>query len=89
MRYAAPDEFKAGRGFVIVELNGVTSESTNLYDPSWPIWRAYRTLFRQWALLFRIGDANRRRGHRPATLAELFALLRTHYRDRTVAPLAD
>jgi membrane protein DedA with SNARE-associated domain len=89
VRYSDPYEFRAGRGFAIVELNGVTSESTNLYDPSWPIWRAYRTLFRQWALLFRIGDANRRRGHRPATVPELFRLLRAHYRDRTPSPLAD
>lgn len=89
VRYSDPDEFMAGRGFAIVELNGVTSESTNLYDPSWPIWRAYRTLFRQWALLFRIGDANRQLGHRPATIPELLALLRTHYRNRTVNPLAD
>ena len=34
VRYANPEEFLAGRGFAIVELNGVTSESTNLYDPS-------------------------------------------------------
>jgi hypothetical protein len=67
----------------------VTSESTNLYDPAWPIWRAYRTLFRQWAVLFRIGDTNLRRGHRPATLPELLGLLRAHYRDRTSSPLAD
>jgi membrane protein DedA with SNARE-associated domain len=89
VRYADPDEFRRGRGFAIVELNGVTSESTNLYDPSWPIWRAYRTLFRQWALLFRIGDTNRRRGHRPASLPELHNLLRTDYFDRTTLPLAD
>jgi hypothetical protein len=89
VRYTSADEFRAGHGFAIVELNGVTAESTNLYDPSWPLWRAYRTLFRQWALLFRIGDANRGRGHRPATVAELLTLLRAHYRDRAVHPLAD
>jgi membrane protein DedA with SNARE-associated domain len=89
VRYTDPAEFRAGHGFAIVELNGVTSESTNLYDPSWPIWRAYRTLFRQWAMLFRVGDANRRQGHRPASLPELLDLLRAHYRDRTTSPLAD
>jgi membrane protein DedA with SNARE-associated domain len=88
VRYADPEEFRAGRGFAIVELNGVTSESTNLYDPSWPIWRAYGTLFRQWSLLFRIGAANRRRGHPPATVVELLVLIRAHYRDRSVSPLA-
>jgi membrane protein DedA with SNARE-associated domain len=89
VRYADPDEFRAGRGFAVVELNGVTSESTNLYDPSWPQWQAYRTLFRQWAILFRIGAANRCRGHRPVSLSELLALLRAYSRDRVLHPLAD
>jgi membrane protein DedA with SNARE-associated domain len=89
VRYADPDEFRAGRGFAVVELNGVTAESTNLYDPSWSILRAYRTLFRQWALLFRIGDANRRLGHRPVPLVELVALLRAYSRDRVADRLAD
>jgi hypothetical protein len=89
VRYADLAEFRQGRGFAAIELNGVTSEPTNLYGPSWPLWRAYRTLFRQWALLFRVGHANRRRGHRPATLRELARLVRVYYRDRTVSPLAD
>src|SRR5690606_14595360 len=36
--------------FKIVELNGVTSESTNIYDPKFTLFDAYRTLFRQWAI---------------------------------------
>jgi hypothetical protein len=89
VRYADPEEFRAGRGFAVVELNGATAESTNLYDPSWPVWRAYRTLFRQWALLFRIGAANRDLGHRPVSVLRLLALVRDYYRHRTVSPLAD
>jgi membrane protein DedA with SNARE-associated domain len=82
VRYGNEEEFRAGRGFAVVELNGVMSESTNLYDPSWSLWRAYRTLFRQWALLFRIGAANRRRGHRPAGVPELLKLLWAYSRGR-------
>ncbi|MBA4067542.1 MAG: hypothetical protein C0501_28305 [Isosphaera sp.] len=89
VRYADEAEFRAGRGFAVVELNGVTSESTDVYDPLWPPWLVYRTLYRQWALLFRIGRENRRRGHRPVGLRELFGLLARHYRGRTVDPLAD
>jgi len=33
VRYSDPAEFRAGRGFRIVELNGLLSESTNIYDP--------------------------------------------------------
>jgi membrane protein DedA with SNARE-associated domain len=80
VRYANQDEFKAGRNFAIVELNGVTSESTNLYDPSWSLWRAYRTLARQWSLLFHIGHRNRLQGHSPVTVRELLSHLRAHSR---------
>lgn len=89
VRYSDPSEFKDGRGFEIVELNGVTSESTNLYDPSWSMRRAYHTLFRQWSLLFRIGQSNRQRGTEPITVVGLFSLLNTYYRDRRVAALSD
>lgn len=89
VRYADPAEFRAGRGFAVVELNGVTSESTNLYDPTWSLLRAYRTLFRQWAILFRIGAANRALGHRPVGVGELLALLRAYSRDRVPDRLAD
>lgn len=89
VRYADPDELRAGRGFAIVELNGVSSESTNLYDPTWSLVQAYRTLYRQWSLLFQIGDANRRLGHRPTTVIQLLRLLHAHSRDRQVQPLSD
>jgi hypothetical protein len=69
--------------------HGATSESTNLYDPSWSLFAAYRTLFRQWSLLYRIGDANRKRGHAPTAIRELLRLMLGYYRGLQVDPLAD
>lgn len=62
VRYADVAAFQRGEDFTIIELNGVTSESTNLYDPSKSLLTAYCILFRQWSLLFRISAANIRRG---------------------------
>jgi membrane protein DedA with SNARE-associated domain len=89
VRYADPEAFKAGRDFAIVELNGVTSESTNIYDPSWSLFTAYRTLFRQWSLLYRIGYANRQQGHASTGILELFRFVFDYYRGLQVDPLAD
>lgn len=89
VRYADADEFRAGRGFAIVELNGVLSESTNVYDPSWPLWRAYRVLCRQWELAFQIGELNRRRGYAPTPLRVLLAEAGRFYRSRTCDDLSD
>ncbi len=89
IRYGDEQAFMAGRDFRIVELNGVTSESTNLYDPSWSLLRAYGVLFRQWATLYRIGAENRRRGHRVSSLRQVLADARAYYRERRVKLLAD
>jgi pimeloyl-ACP methyl ester carboxylesterase/membrane protein DedA with SNARE-associated domain len=89
VRYSSLASFNAGRDFKIIELNGLTSESTNVYDPSRGLWAAYGTLLKQWSLAFRIGDANRRRGHRTSSLRELLHAARAHYRHRTAEPVAD
>lgn len=89
VRYGDPDEFRAGLGFRIVELNGVTSESTNLYDPAWSLLRAYRVLFEQWAILYRIGAENRRRGVPASSLARVLADARAYYRERRADLRAD
>lgn len=89
VRYADPAAFREGRDFTIVELNGVTSESTDIYDPSRSLLSAYRTLFRQWALLFRIGAINRRRGVRTTPAIALLRATLAHYRSRPADLQAD
>jgi esterase/lipase len=56
------DAFRAGFGFKIIELNGVTSEATHIYHPGTPLMMAYRVLMRQWRIAFDIGAENRRGG---------------------------
>lgn len=89
VRYSDVASFKAGRDLAIVELNGVTSESTNIYDPSWSLLTAYRTLFRQWSLLYQIGYANRQRGHVSTGIRALLGLVFGYYRGLRADPLAD
>ncbi|OWY71663.1 hypothetical protein B7486_08290 [cyanobacterium TDX16] len=89
VRYADVEQFKAGRGFSIIELNGVTSESTNIYDPSWSLLRAYSVLFRQWAVLFRIGAENRRRGHMVTNLKALAQEVIAYNRQKQADPVSD
>ena len=72
IRYENEEDFKQGRNFQIVELNGATSEATNIYDARNSLISAYRTLFRQWKLVFAIGAANRARGCRPSPLRTLW-----------------
>lgn len=46
-----------GQGLGIIELNGVTSEPTTIYDPSWNIFRAQKTLWDYWNRVATLGIA--------------------------------
>lgn len=74
IRAASLEDLQRGENFKIIELNGVTSESTNIYDPEYSIFEAYRILFRQWRIAFEIGSSNRKLGARPTALGELLRL---------------
>ncbi|MEW6321118.1 MAG: carboxylate--amine ligase [Acidobacteriota bacterium] len=87
VRYSDVEAFKAGRDLAIIELNGVSAESTNIYDPSRSVIDAWRTLFEQWQIIFAIGAENRRRGSRPAT-GRLWRLVWEHLTDRRTFPVS-
>jgi membrane protein DedA with SNARE-associated domain len=88
VRYANPAAFARGENLAIVELNGVTSESTNIYDPSYGAINAWKTLARQWQIVFEIGAANRARGAAPVRVGRLARLVLDFWRSRPPMPVA-
>ncbi|MEW6129484.1 MAG: alpha/beta fold hydrolase [Acidobacteriota bacterium] len=81
IRASSLEEFQRGENFKVIELNGVTSEATHIYDPKNSVFAAYRVLFEQWRIAFEIGAQNRRRAAQPSSLGELIRLVRA-YRER-------
>jgi membrane protein DedA with SNARE-associated domain len=75
LRTGSIENFQLGRDFKIIELNGVTSEATNIYDPKNSLFAAYKILFEQWRIAFQIGAENRQKGFRPVTSIELMRLI--------------
>ena len=80
IRVPSREDFLAGRNLKIVELNGVTSEATHIYDAKLRLFAAYRVLFEQWRIAFEIGDLNRAQGTCPTPVRELFRLIREYRR---------
>jgi hypothetical protein len=72
IRVPSLEDLKAGRNLRILELNGVTSEATNIYDPQNSLLHAYKALFRQWRIAFQIGQCNRNRGAQTTSLPKLY-----------------
>ena len=68
-------ELKRGEHIKVIELNGVTSESTNIYDPSYSYFFAVKTLMEQWRIAFEIGAQNRVLGNQLSTVSHLLSKL--------------
>jgi hypothetical protein len=75
IRASSFEDLRRGDNFRIIELNGVTSESTNIYDPKFSLIDAYKILFRQWRIAFEIGEQNRSLGAEPTSLRNLARLV--------------
>jgi membrane protein DedA with SNARE-associated domain len=74
LRVPSAGDLRRGENFKVLELNGVTSEATHVYDPKTSLLEAYRVLFAQWRLAFEIGARNRDLGARPTPVADLVRL---------------
>lgn len=88
VRYADVSRFMAGDDLAIIELNGVTAEPTDIYDPGRTVTSAYAALFDQWRRVFEIGAANLRGGHQGASLFRLIKLALAHVTDTRVFPVS-
>jgi membrane protein DedA with SNARE-associated domain len=89
IRFASEEDLRAGKKFQIIELNGAAAEATSIYDARNSLWSAYRTLFRQWNLVFAIGAENRRRGCVPMKISDGWRAWRNYSALAATYPAAD
>ncbi len=89
VRYSDPRKFMAGEEFTIVELNGLSAESTNIYDPGHSLLFAYKTMIRVYGLMFRIGRANVDRGAKPSGVRRIAANILSFYKGRRTNLVSD
>ena len=89
IRFASLAALRRGEGFRIIEINGAGSEATHVWDPVTTLREAWRAQFFHYGAAFRIGAANRARGHRPTGLRALFHLWRTQRRLMAAYPPND
>ncbi len=66
------DSLRAGLEFAVIEINGASSESINIWDRNTSFFKAILTLLQQYHTLFKLGNANRRLGHTPPGILALY-----------------
>jgi hypothetical protein len=89
VRFTTLSELRQGRGFSIIEINGVGSEATHIWDPRTRLIDAYRAQFFHYGAAFRIGAANRARGFAPSSPLNLLRHWREQRRLMASYPLND
>lgn len=72
IRYENFSKLEKGVDFKIVEINGASSESTHIWDANYTLKDAYRDLFRQFHLLFIIGEYNQKRGVKTQPIKDFY-----------------
>lgn len=88
VKYRSMEDLRNGEGFLILEVNGATAEATHIWDANATLMSAYGTLFRQFSILFAIGDSIRRRGNRPIGALAILGDFRTYLRQKRAYPKA-
>lgn len=82
VRVTSRAHLRRGEDFKVIELNGLTSESTHMYDPRYGVRQAIDILQCQWELAYRIGADQVARGHRVAGVSEIVRSWWQQGRDR-------
>ncbi len=72
------DSLLRGQNFKVIEVNGVASEPTHIYDPEHSLFFAWKEIIRHCALMERIARANQARGCGFMSHREGRTMLRQH-----------
>lgn len=62
IKVPSAEHLTKGEHLKVIEVNGVTSESTNIYDEKYSFFDAQGILFKQWKLAFEVGHQNKKNG---------------------------
>ena len=80
------DDLQKGENFCIIEVNGVSSEKTHIWDSRTTLREAFATLFEQYGTLYKMGNEMRRLGKRPPSAKKLIRAWIDMLRDKTEYP---
>jgi hypothetical protein len=89
LRYRSLHALRAGEDFSIIEINGVGSEATHIWDPDTSLREVYAAQFRHYGAAFAIGAEMRRRGARSSGIAAMWRDWRNEQRLMASYPLND
>ena len=76
------EDLKRKGKFIILEFNGVNSEVTHVYDPNYPMLKAYQDIFRHWKMMYEISVMQKAKGIPSMRLSEAIKTLRAYLKHK-------
>ncbi len=71
------EDLSTGKQLKILEMNGVCSEPTHIYDPdNGSYWKAVQALIQHWKIVFKISQYNKKQGAAYMPIKEMWTALR-------------
>ncbi|MBO1324127.1 ATP-grasp domain-containing protein [Acetobacter sp. TBRC 12305] len=89
IKFRSKDSLRRGEDFEIIEINGVGSEATHIWDARTTLLEAYRAQFHHYGEAFRIGAKKKAAGWKPTPLWRGIRLWRRQKRLLASYPLND
>lgn len=74
------DDLRQLKNFKILELNGAGAEPAHIYQPGYPLWKAYRDILWHLSVLSDISAQNRKKGHSYWSFKRGFKKWKAHQR---------
>ena len=71
---------KAGKGFKILEFNGIASEPAHIYDPEYSTLQGYKDFFNHWKIIYQISKMQRAKGIESMKLQEAYESVVTYFK---------
>lgn len=89
VRFTSEDELKQGRGMAIIELNGSSSEPTNMYDPDRSYFWALGVLAGMWQQVLELAKERRAEGVKPLKVRQFVHVIRENAKGLKGSSIAD
>jgi len=80
MKCQSMELLKEGRGFKVLEFNGIASEPAHIYDPNYSVLQAYIDIFQHWKIIYKIYKLQRQKGVKPMGWGEAYTSVRSYFK---------
>lgn len=71
---------REGRDIQVLEFNGTSSDPAHIYQPGYPLRKAYSDMAFHWKVMVQIARQNKRLGHAPVTFKKIISALILYFR---------